>query len=243
MDRRNFFKTIMAAPLLTPFLMASKQHNAPAELFLITDEPQRYVVPLLSALQKDLALSAGRFSFLTQHPREMELRHALVRSGWKAAAGPRSADLGISFSCLQDSARPSFSMVQEGKIQDIRTHSLMRLWQDMNRLSPSPSLTTLTIRRQQDSRAAAASVSVYQRGRAVARLSLQSDGERTFKASQGNITVSIHNGSASIAESSCRFQICRHSAPVFQAGERIVCAPNHFLLAIEGSGPADTVIG
>ncbi len=31
--------------------------------------------------------------------------------------------------------------------------------------------------------------------------------------------------------------------PVFLAGERIICAPNHFLLEIHGSHSIDTVIG
>lgn len=243
MDRRNFFKTIMAAPLLTPLLMASKHHQTQAELFLIADEPQRYIPSLLPALSKASALSAGRFAFLTEHPREMELRHILSQNGWQAARETHLADLAISFSFLQQNARPSFSLVQGGKIQDIRDHSRSRLWQEMNRLSPSPCLTTIAMKKRPESSSPAESVSVIRNGRQVARLSLHADIDQTFPAELGKIAVCIRSGRASVIESSCRFQICRHTTPITLPGERIVCAPNHFLLAIDGPGSVDTIIG
>jgi len=243
MDRRNFFKTILAAPLITPILMASKHHQANAELFLIADEPQRFISPLLSSLAKDLGHSAGRFVFLNEHPREMELRYILTQSGWRAAKNAHQADLAFSFSFLQQNARPSFSLVQGGKIQDIRTDSLLRLWRKMNQLPPSLGLTTATFKQQPQSTSPAEAVSVYQNGQAVAKLSLQTDTERSFPASLGQINVRINHGSAIVSESSCRFQICRHTAPITLPGERIICAPNHFLLEIDGPGRVDTIIG
>ena len=46
-----------------------------------------------------------------------------------------------------------------------------------------------------------------------------------------------------VDQSCCRNKICVATAPVALAGERIICAPNHFLLEIEGTPFVDTVIG
>ena len=42
MDRRDFFKTIFATPLITPFLLGS-QSSTNNELFLINDRPATYL--------------------------------------------------------------------------------------------------------------------------------------------------------------------------------------------------------
>ncbi|MGD8534841.1 MAG: NusG domain II-containing protein, partial [Candidatus Aminicenantes bacterium] len=44
-------------------------------------------------------------------------------------------------------------------------------------------------------------------------------------------------------EASCHQKICLSHPPVSQAGERVICAPNNFLLEIQGTGLVDTVIG
>jgi hypothetical protein len=46
-----------------------------------------------------------------------------------------------------------------------------------------------------------------------------------------------------VVESPCRHQICRCTPPILVPGERIICAPNHLFLEIQGAPGLDTVIG
>ena len=86
-------------------------------------------------------------------------------------------------------------------------------------------------------------VSVYQDGRKIAMISLGENVTKSFRARGGRITLRVKNGKAWVSESPCRHKICLHSPPVSIAGERIICAPNHFLLEIKGSPYIDTSIG
>jgi hypothetical protein len=74
-------------------------------------------------------------------------------------------------------------------------------------------------------------------------LSLKKDRIRTYRTALGTVSVKIEKGSVRIPASSCRHKICCAVPPASFAADRIVCAPNHFLLEVQGPGSIDTIIG
>ncbi len=150
----------------------------------------------------------------------------------------------LSFSHLLNKASPSFTLVRNGRIWDIRSKRVYSLWQEMNRNhEPSSSLTFASLKKKTPVQSAGELVSMYREGQKIETLSLNINGEKTFKIRGGRITVKIADGKAWVTESSCRHKICLYSPPVSSAGERIICVPGHFLLKIDRSSSIDTVIG
>jgi hypothetical protein len=111
------------------------------------------------------------------------------------------------------------------------------------KLSSSSCLTIASLQTKQPAAIQGNSVRFCQDGQVVEEVSLKKDGIKTFGAQRGNVIVKIERGRVSVLSSSCRHKICRSVPPVCFTGERIVCAPNHFLLEIQGPGLTDTVIG
>jgi len=113
----------------------------------------------------------------------------------------------------------------------------------MNSHSPSSWLTIASYNGRRVDPYQGASVSIYLEGQKVESISLEKNVFRKFQAERGNINVVVENGKAWVSDSSCRHKICFFTPPVSLAGERIICAPNHFFLEIQGSQYIDTVIG
>ena len=80
MDRRDFFKTVFATPLLAPFLLGS-QPSASDELFLISDSPETYLPSILEELRNKNKTYGRSYAVLT-HPQKTALSQALKASGW-----------------------------------------------------------------------------------------------------------------------------------------------------------------
>lgn len=243
MHRRDFFKTFFATPLLTPYLLGSP---APIEdeLFLISDNPELYLPFLLVEMgKKDYFLSRS-FAVVGPHPRKTALEKSLGVSGWTKAPSIQMADLTVSFLSLQYPAPPSFTAVNRGKIVDIRSQKLFSLWKALGQTHPRSSC--LTIASQQAKRPQTSQgdfVRIFHNGHVAAEMSLKKDSARTFHGTGGRITVRVEGGKAYVPSSSCRHKICCSVPPVSFPAERIVCAPNHLLLEVQGSGPIDTIIG
>jgi len=192
MDRRSFFKTILAAPLLTPLLLASKKNNAECELLLIADEPQLFISLILQEVKKCQAASGKRFAFLNAHPQKQELTSILQQKGWMLVQNPAQADLSLSFSHLHQKARPSFSLVKGGKIWDIRTQKLSSLWKEINNnLSPSNALTIASFQRPGADQASGEYITIYQDGQSLPKLSLRQNTEKIFITRKGKITARV----------------------------------------------------
>lgn len=245
MDRRGFFKTIMTTSLLAPILLASKKADNELELYLIADNPQDYIPILLRELGRHTNFSERTYTFLTSHPHSDELSKILAANGWSYESAPHKAHLALSFSPLQNKACPSFTLVKEGRVIDIRSNKLRALWKEMNQpLSFSTFLTTASLCRSRKPLHRGTHVVVYKGGSKAAVLALDKESLQTFRSREGLITVKIASGKAWVEESSCRNKICVHSQPVSLAGERIICAPNHFMISVIGnSGAVDTMIG
>lgn len=244
MDRRKFFKTMLAAPLLFPLTMSANKSGSNLELYTIADEPQLFLPTLLDEIQKYSSGERRVFGFLNSHPVETAIKHALLKTDWSFTPISRSANLILSFSHLRHKALPSFTLVRNERIQDIRSRSLLSLWRKMNEEhEPSSCLTIASLKRTPLSHASGKFVSVYRDGQKVETLPLTENIVRAYPTPRGRITARIEDGKAWLTESSCRHEICLHSPPVSLPGERIICAPNHFLLEIQRTRWVDTVIG
>ena len=244
MDRRGFFKTILATPLITPLLLASKTKKKELELYLIADHPELFISSLLEELEQYTAGYGRNFTFLNPHPQESEMEQILSQKGWRYVQKPLQADLALSFSHLWQKALPSFTLVREGRICDIRSRKLYSIWRKMNEShNPSACLTIASFKNRQIKSFAGESVSIFKEGRKTKTISLKEDTSKSFRTNSGTIAVKIKDGKAWISGSSCPHKICLYSPPVSLAGERIICAPNHFLLEVQGSHSVDTIIG
>lgn len=244
MDRRGFFRTILVTPLLTPLLLASKRTKSDLELFLIADDPQLFISLLLEELKKRFTVFGRNFTLLNPHPRENELRRIFSQLGWKYVQKPVEADLTLSFSHLRQKAFPSFTLVKDGKIWDIRSRKLYTFWKEMNKNhKPSSCLTTASFRDRKSDLFSGEYINIYKDGRKVEKISLKKNVSRSFRAKEGNIVVKVESGKVWVSESPCKHKICLYTPPASLAGERIICAPNHFLLEVQGSSAIDTIIG
>jgi hypothetical protein len=210
---------------------------------LLVDDPDAYLPDLLAEM--DVIPSWGRrtFAFRSPHPRERQLRDALGHRGWHdAPSGP--AAMTISFSSLRKPTPASFTLIRDGRIRDLRRHHLFDLWLEMGRTRrPSACVTTIAFQNGYPAAAPGEWAVLYRDGRLVDRMPLHLSGLRILDSRRGRIVVRIEGGRAGVEESSCRRQICRATPPVSMAGERIVCAPQHFFLEIKGESGLDTVIG
>jgi hypothetical protein len=246
MDRRRFLQTfISTVPALTPLALAAA-HAAPrdGELFLISDEPQAHLPALLREAEVFQPAGGRTFAFLTPHPDEQRLGQRLTGLGWTRASDAARAYMTLSFSPLTQPARPSFTFVRGGRIRDIRSRGLRSLWDRMDRNAPPA--TTLTIAgfrsdSQADRRGEFAAV--FHGGRLRARLPLDRPGHHMIPAPDGRLVVRVSEGRARMQESPCRNRICLRTPPISMTGERLICAPHHLLLEIQGPGGLDAVIG
>lgn len=238
MDRRDFLKVFLTTPLLPKLLSASPPSSG---LFILSDTPH-LVLPDLLAL---LPLPRSRrpsFTFLSPHPDAPPLRQALSLRGWSFRRDPASADALLSFVTLHHPSPPSFTLVQDGRVRDVRSSRLLSFWNTMQASRPSTLLTSVAFPGSL-APASAGFVAVFHKGREVARFPLSGRLTRTFEDVDGAVKVRVERGRAWVSESSCAQKICRHSPPATQPGERIICAPNRFLLAVTAPHGIDTSIG
>ncbi len=244
MERRDFFKKVILTPLLTPLLLAATKGKRGCELYLIADNPEEFFPLILEELHDYVANCGHRFSFLNSHPKENELRRILSHRGLTHAQEPFQADMTLSFSLLHKKNLPSFTLIKEGKIWDIRSRQLYSLWRKMNKdHMPSSCLTVASFKSRQSRPFSGEYVSVYKDGGKEEMISLEENITRSYRTRGGKITLRVEDRKTWILESPCRHKICLSSPPVSLAGERIICAPNHFLLEIQGSRYIDTSIG
>jgi len=242
MDRRNFFKTCIAVPLLTKLALSSETTRGTTELYLITDNPQQFLPSILRELNAVGLISGSTFTFLNPHPEEKEIKIALALNGYQQTSRVSRAELSLSFTPLRQKTAPSFVLTKEGRVWDIRTSNLYALWKQMNSLHVSSCLTTASIESNNRQALPGRTALIFINGKKTDRLSLSKNNLKTYRNQKGKITVVIENGQARVSESSCDHKICLSLPPASLSGDRIICAPNHFLLEIQGSF-IDTVIG
>jgi hypothetical protein len=244
MERRDFFKKIILTPLLTPLFLAAKKSKGGCELYLLADNPELFLPSILKELGGYLSDYGHSFAFLNPHPQEKDLRHILSQMGLTYVQKPIQADLLLSFSPLHKKVPPSFALVKEGRIWDIRSRKLLSLWREMNKNhQPSSCLTTASFKNRKHHPFSGKFVSVYREGRRTEIISLEENVTRSYISGGGKLKFRVNDRKVWVLESSCRHKICLSSPPISLAGERIICAPRHFMLEIKGSPYIDTAIG
>jgi len=244
MDRRYFCKTFLFMPFLSPLLNASTNTNSDLELQLITSSPHNVILPLLKEIQKTHMFRCRDFTVLNYFPQKEELIKVLSKNQWRYVLKPSQADFIITFCRLLNPTSPSFTLIKKDKVWDIRHKNLFSLWQEMNKNhQPSSWLTIVSFNRKKINLRRGSFASVYIDGKKVESLSLKNSYSKSFKTKRGKIDVLIEKGNARVVDSSCRKKICLNTSPVSLEGERIICAPNHFLLEIDSFHFIDTVIG
>lgn len=242
MDRRDFFKTCMAAPLITRLSLSSERKKGSTELYLITDRPQQFLPSILGELHELGLIPGNTFTFSSPHPEEKEIKRALTMNGYRQTPTVFSASLSLSFAPLRQNAAPSFALTKKGKVWDIRTRNLHSLWKQMNSSQVSSCLTAVSVESAIKQASPGSKASIFINGKKADSLSLAKNALKTYRTPNGKITVAIENGQARVSESSCNHKICLSLPPASLSADRIICAPNHFLLEIQGSH-IDTVIG
>jgi len=244
MDRRGFFKAFIVTPLLTPFLLASEHMKGALQLCVIADSPQLFLPSILRSVHEYGLIHSQSFTLLNFHPEGKELKKALSLNGWKYLSQTSKADLCFSFSSLRQKVSPSFALIKNGRVWDIRSRKLYTLWKEMYcHHPPSSWLTTISLKDTSARIMPGRYASIYIDGKRVESLSLKKNAERSFRTEKGEINLVVKNGRAWVSDSSCHHKICLSVPPVSFFGERIICAPNHFLLEVRGSSAVDTVIG
>lgn len=244
MDRRGFFKSIFLTPFFTPFVLASQPTKKGLSLYLISDSPQVFLSAIFQELQKFGLIYGHNFTLLNSHPNGEELKKTLSQKGWRSVKKGQQADLSLSFRQLGNQTLPSFALIKNESVWDIRSRGLYALWKEMNKHgTPSSLLTVASFKGRYKTPQPGKSADIYIDGLMVEHLSLKKTSIKSYTTKRGNLSVHVENGKAWVSGSTCRHKICLLSPPVASAGERIICAPNHFILEIKGSSFIDTVIG
>jgi hypothetical protein len=242
MDRREFIKIVLTTSLVSPIIINQKSGQPHSELFLISAEPHKDLPFLLSELEH-LSLPVGRrIGFAGPHPQQKELASSLKDIGMNLVP-ERKAEVLINFVYLTASARPSFTLIQEGRIRDLRSSRLFSFWKQMQARPETRSLTILSLTPSFASLQKGKNLAIRIDGKVVERLPLAQSVRRTIDTGFGRVVFKVENGQAWVEDSTCRHHICQASTPIKFAGERIICAPNHFLMEIEGRSGLDAVIG
>lgn len=244
MDRRHFFKTLLLAPFLGPLLENCHPLNHQSLIYMIADNPQDFLWIVLQELEKCLHIEEKNFSLSSSSPLGQSVIESLRKIGWKYVLDSSSATSVISFHPLFHPADPSFTLIKEGNIVDVRLHRLASLWKFMRKNRPSSSLMTeVALGNKKTFFPSAQWVSVYGDGKRMDRLSLRKNLQKTYHTYAGQVDLGIKDGTVRVLDSSCRNKICCLTSPASLSGETIICAPNRFLLKIERSQYVDTSIG
>jgi hypothetical protein len=223
--------------------LASQSRESDREVYLISDMPHAHLPVLSRELFRVRKEQPGSLAFRDPSPHTNKLHQALSQDGWRLVPKPSEADLNISFRILHQPARPSFTLVKDGRIWDVRSWNLRSLWKEMASSSTSSRLlTTASFKKTGARRAAGDVVTAYLNGFRKEVFSLKENRRKSYQSHAGRISVQITDGRARITESSCRHKICFYSQSISLSGERIICAPNHFFLEVQG-GTIDTAIG
>jgi hypothetical protein len=244
MDRRRFCQTVFLLPFLAPYLNVSTQTKRGFDLQLISSYPHKLILPILEEFKSSIPFSRKNFAFLNPCPQERELKKALSQDRWSYVSYPSQADLVFNFLHLLKPAPSSFTLLKNDEVRDIRRKNLLSIWKEISGThQPSSLLTVASFSKKRHRFPLGERASVYIDGMRAESLQLNKSYSKIFRTRRGNIEVVIENEMAKVVNSSCRHKICLNTPPASVEGDRIICAPNHFLLEIESRHSVDTIIG
>lgn len=233
---------MLTSSLTVPWFLAAKKNPGSVELYIIGDSPEEVLPTLLNELNRLSLYQVKNFAFIQEHPRQKAVELVFQNMGWKSST-PGKAELIVGFTLLHTPARPSFTLIQDGRIRDLRSAKLYALWQQMQTWPAVRTLTTLTVNASFPQPQPGNTVAVRVGGQVIERLPLSRNIRRSLDTGSGRLTFLVDNGRVRVEESTCRHRVCVASSPVSLAGERIICAPNHFILEVEGRHWLDIIVG
>lgn len=242
MNRREFLQNLLASSFVSPFILNQKFEYPNWELYLLSDQPHRDLPPLLSELKR-LNIFPGRgFAFSDFHPQQNELASLLTKEGL-ILTSDKKAEIKINFLHLLNPASASFTFIHEGRIRDLRSAHLYSLWERMQARPKTNSLTRLSSVPSSLALQPGKNLLVRVEGKVIEKLPLDQSIRRTIDTGFGRVTFQVRDGRAWVEDSTCRHKVCLSSLPIKYPHERIICAPNHFLIEVEGRSWLDTLIG
>ncbi|MFQ6083111.1 MAG: NusG domain II-containing protein [Candidatus Aminicenantia bacterium] len=241
MDRRNFLKSFLIIPSFPYSLFLSDVDKSYFQIFIISSFPQRILPFLLKRVKELEMIKEKHFSFSGNHPNRNKLIKALLSDGWKNSVS--NLGIKISFHILKESVAPSFTLLRDGRIFDLRRRGFFSLWEKMNEMESSTSWITIVSKEKRQIAYPGKIVSFFIEGKEVEQIPLSAKYKKAFSCREGKVVVSIKDRQVWVEKSSCRNKICLKTPPAFLEGERIICAPNGFLLEVKGNFHIDTSIG
>lgn len=242
MDRRSFLKAFLATPLLPSFGRANGLNATDCTVYIIGENPQSFFPLFLEELTRIYPPRAKAFYSFDPHPQNKRLKEILLERGWKESTQSVRTGLSLFFRRLQNKAAPSFTFVRNGQVWDGRSGMFRPQWEEMNQNHSSSSCLTIASLNRPLHLTRNESVLICADGRTRGKYSIDEERQLSFSTRRGHITVQISRGEARVLNSSCRGKVCLCSPPISRGGERIICAPNHFFMEIQGAS-VDTVIG
>lgn len=242
MNRREFIQNLLVSSLVSPFILNQKFEHSSWELYLLSDQPHKDLPPLISELKRLNFFTGRSLAFSGFHPQQNELSSLLKKEGLTITSEKKAA-VKINFLHLLNPASASFTLIQEGRIRDLRSSHLYFLWQQMQARPKTSSLTIFSAVPSSLAFQPGKNLIVRVEGKVVEKLPLNQSIRRTIDTGFGRVIFRVQDGRAWVEDSTCRHKVCLSSLPIRYAHERIICAPNHFLLEIEGQSWLDTVIG
>jgi len=243
MNRRHFIQTLVTVPFLSQAILGSKKTSSSTELHLISDSPHQILPSILEELKNHSLNDGTKFCFLNSSPYKKQIIQELQKKGWSFSPTQDKADLSLSFRVLGHKIQPSFTLARNGEVWDVRSNKLLAIWKTINKINNLSSTLTIASFRGSTHQFMGKSISIFNQGKKTDSLSLDKNSIKSYRARQGRITVTVNNRRAWVTDSSCRHKICCLTPPISFAGERIICAPNRFLVEIDRTSLIDTSIG
>ncbi|MCX7974986.1 MAG: NusG domain II-containing protein [Candidatus Aminicenantes bacterium] len=242
MDRREFIKAVVASSFISPFFLNQKIDYLHHELYLISADLRNDLPPLLTELRQLNFFPGRKFAFFGFHPSQADLTSVLTEAGLIPAT-EKKAEIKIKFVHLLNPASPSFTLIQEGRIRDLRSAKLYSLWKKMQAGPTTTALTIFSLSPPMVKPQLGNNIALRVEGKVIERLPLNQSISRVIDTGFGRVAFRVENGQAWVEKSTCRQRVCLASSPIKYVNERIICAPNHFLIEVEGRTWLDAVIG
>lgn len=75
----------------------------------------------------------------------------------------------------------------------------------------------------------------------IARYPIGRDVSFTVEGHDGPLTIDIAQKGVAVLHATCKNQVCVRTGRIYQPFRQIICAPNHVVIEITSSHPADTI--
>jgi hypothetical protein len=88
---------------------------------------------------------------------------------------------------------------------------------------------------------APSTVVVREDDKVLARYPIDRDVTFTVTGREGPLDISIKNRGVAVTNATCKNQVCLLTGRIYKPFRQIICAPNHVIVEITSSHPADSI--